>query len=341
MSRYMLGRGLSALVLAALSGCGLTDTERTAVQRFAATAEALGELALEELPRMRELQRELKVRAVDVATELEPSSPAGDRLILNTVLGSWPDLTDADQVAAESAFYGDFDADRLALRMNAARALRDYGQALRLLASHSEESELRAASDALTTSLRNIPGGSLSKGELGLIGSLVQNVGLFLVEQKRKDGIRQIVATSRADVRALILELQVDFDPDEPGVASLVFDATNQVDLVTPVALRNATSDAAKRRAAEDVLFGDASARYLATTATPAATEFGALAERLAELDDALASDTWYAGAFTDAQADAFAELVRGALAIRADAAPVRSNLDHARGGRRSREPVR
>ncbi len=301
--------------LALLTACGLTAVERQSIARFAAAAEELGDLCLDELPQMRDTQLELRVAAAT------------------------PDVVDPEDAASVAAvYYGDFTLERLEVRMKAAQVLKRYGEALGRLVSDASDAELRDASDALVSSLRAHPDLELDDAKLNLIGTAVYTVGWFFVEARRKSSVREIIDQTEADVRTLIMHLAVDLDPMQEGVTSFVDDAIDDVRM--QVAVEKPFSDgteAARWAASDRLLLANAAEQYLAKVATTASTKLTTLSGSLGSVRQALDEDRWYASAFSDENVAALAGLAHDVLSLRDGADPVRENLASARGARGAR----
>lgn len=185
-----LGSVLVLLCVLMLAGCGLSAAQRGAAVKFGAAAADLGAVAAEEFRRSR----------LDV-------------IAMNTKrLGLGDESVDAARLD------GYFGVEDVAVRMDAALALREYGVVLAALAGGAESAELGAATDRLVGSLARLRDAArleVSDERLGVIGRAVAGVGGLAVEAARARALREVSGAAGPAVRRVVEFIRRDFDPAE------------------------------------------------------------------------------------------------------------------------------
>jgi hypothetical protein len=186
------------LLLCFVSGCALTAKQKAAVSQFSDSAATLGDVTSSELQAMRD-------GAINMTIE---------RLLLG---GKSKDPNLGDQTSLDRGF----EINRVETITGATHALAGYGKTLALLVNDSQSADLSAASHEFTASLGRIPEArqQLSDDQLEAIATVVQGVGRFWVEWKRKEAVITIVKTSQQAVERLCDLLIRDFDPKRGWVA--------------------------------------------------------------------------------------------------------------------------
>lgn len=183
-------RGFVLLCVLMLGGCGLSAAQRGAAAKFGAAAADLGTIAAEEFRRSR----------LDV-------------IAMNTKrLGLGDESVDASRLD------GSFGVEDVAVRVDAALALREYGVVLAALAGGAESAELGAATDRLVGSLSRLRDAArleVSDERLGAIGRAVSGVGGLAVEAERARALREVSEAAGPAVRRVVELIRRDVDPEE------------------------------------------------------------------------------------------------------------------------------
>lgn len=188
-----IGVLLLVFVLAAASGCALSIKQKAAVSQFSAAAAKLGDATSSELNNMRD-------DAIKMNTE---------RLLLG---GKSKDPNLGNQASLDRGF----EMDRVEAIAGATQALAAYGKSLAALVDDTQSAELKAASDDFVASLGNVPGAKdeLKDEQMEALGTVVQAVGGFWIEHKRKQAVLQIVKNSQGAIDRLCDLLIRDFNPE-------------------------------------------------------------------------------------------------------------------------------
>lgn len=208
------GLFILASLVSILAGCALTATQKAAVSQFSESAATLGDVTSSELGAMRDGTVKMTI----------------ERLLLG---GKSKDPNLGDQTSLDRGF----DLKRVETVSGAARALAAYGKSLGALVDGTQSAELKAASNEFVASLGRVPTAKehFSDQQLEAIGTVIQDVGGFWIEWKRKQAVTTIVKESKNAVEHLCDLLIRDFDPDKGWVAfqlqvvedPLVAEATN------------------------------------------------------------------------------------------------------------------
>ena len=203
-----------AVALVLLTGCALSARQKAAVGQFSEAAATLGDVTSSQLKAMRDGTVEMTKQRLLLAGRSR-----------NPNLG--------DQTSLDRGF----EVSRVETVSGAAQALAAYGKSLAALVNDSQSAELQAASRDLVASLGRVPEAKerLSDKQLEAIGTVVQEVGGFWVEWKRKEAVTTIVREARPAVDRLCDLLARDFAPGTGWVAlqlqviedPLIAEATN------------------------------------------------------------------------------------------------------------------
>jgi len=192
--------GLLTLVvlLGIFAGCALTAEQKAAVSQFSDSATTLGDVTSSELTAMRDSTVKMTI----------------ERLLLG---GKSKDPNLGDQASLDRGF----DLERVQTVSAATRALAAYGKSLAALVNDTQSAELKVASNEFVASIGRVPTAKehLSDKQLEAIGTVVQKVGGFWIERKRKQAVTTIVKESKNAVEDLCDLLIQDFDPDKGWVA--------------------------------------------------------------------------------------------------------------------------
>ena len=177
-------RAVGLLVAIPLLGCGLTVTQRAAIDRFSAATSDFATVGRSEFEHSR----------ADVIEMNRRRQALGD-----------------DSVPAN--LDEPFTIDRSLPRLAALEALQEYAQLLAALVSTTPPGEVKAASDSFLANLRRVPGVSVSDMDAQTIGRVVVLGGTLLIEYKRKTAIREVVDVAHPHILATIGLVKQDFDP--------------------------------------------------------------------------------------------------------------------------------
>lgn len=176
---------LAALVLVtAVTGCGLTVQQRTAVQQFGSATSDFAALTRAEFIQSRQDVIEMNR--------------------LRVLLGD-------DSVESLDA---PFTADVMLPRLRALDALSEYGTLLQILLTTSSEAELQGSAAGLISSFRRVPGVAVSDEQKNALGKAVAFGGSGLVEHKRAKSVKEVIELAHPHVTNLIQIVQRDFDPN-------------------------------------------------------------------------------------------------------------------------------
>ena len=175
-----------------LSGCALTAAQKAAVSQFSDSAAALGDITSSELIAMRDGTVKMTM----------------ERLLLG---GKSKDKELGNQATLDRGF----ELKRVEAVSGAARALAAYGKSLGALVNDTQSADLKAASNEFIASLGRVPAATehINDQQLGAIGTVIQDVGGFWIEWKRKQAVETIVAKSQRAVEHLCDLLIRDFSP--------------------------------------------------------------------------------------------------------------------------------
>jgi hypothetical protein len=177
-------RAVGLLVAILLLGCGLTVTQRAALDRFSAATSDFAAVGRSEFEHSRADVIEMNRRRLALGDDSVPAN-----------------------------LDGPFTIDRTLPRLAALEALQEYAQLLAALVSTTPPGEIKAATDSFLASLRKVPGVSVSDMDASTIGRVVVLAGTFLVEYKRKRAIREVVERAHVPILATIERVKKDFDP--------------------------------------------------------------------------------------------------------------------------------
>jgi len=186
------------VLLGTFTGCALTAKQKVAVRQFGGSAATLGDVTSSELRAMRDDTVKMTI----------------ERLLLG---GESKDPNLGDQTSLDRGF----EVKRIETVSGATRALAAYGKSLEALVDDMQSAELITASNEFVASLGRVPTmkEQLSDKQLESIGTVIQDVGGFWIEWKRKQAITTIVKESQNAVEHLCDLLIRDFDPDKGWVA--------------------------------------------------------------------------------------------------------------------------
>jgi len=227
----------SLLMLPMLAACGLTSNQEKGVRSFATAASAVSEVAVREIPRMRE-------RLIAINRDLYVLAP--------TSHGLMPD----EQVLGVNVrnFDGSLDPGVVKAMLQAADGLVGYAEVLKAIVDYDTEAELKQAADKLSESIKGVQidgEALLSDDDVDAIAGVIRELGGWYVESKKKAAVVKIAKAYVDPVKKLCAQLQQDFDPTnaDGGVAGTLF--TRAKDLLVAARLAHASAGTiAERQAA-------------------------------------------------------------------------------------------
>lgn len=222
-----LKAGAVILCLLLLSACGLTQGQLEATRAFSSASEKLGDAAAREIPNIRQQVVEMNATRIALDSAMGTPRPAGD----------------LDQAA---------DLEDVAVRVKAAKLLKNYGTLLYGLASDSQKANLQKAADSLANAVDGLPEDYRVAGSdaLGAAGKVVAKLGLLLVESKKAEAIKEIVATYADQVKLVAGKLRDDLDTRQGGkFASQLVSTQSDLATVARKALNAGTGGAAAAQA--------------------------------------------------------------------------------------------
>jgi hypothetical protein len=254
-----------AACLIGLAGCGLTATQRRAVNDFGTATSAAGSTAQKEFiymrdetirlkaqylafvpySKLRDLKKEQGLKKVvqelqgkkkelqkveqKIKVENEPSQPDLQRL-----------MRDIDKLVAEKRqlepdymrLDDGFTLERIKARVQAAQALQSYGSLLTKLSDDSSSQQVLTSFDNLSAAIKNLPKEDriVSDAQLNIIGSAVKTIGGWFINAAKKKVIEQVVATYYPQVNKLCDLLAGDFNRRRNKLASRFVLVTLQLD---------------------------------------------------------------------------------------------------------------
>jgi len=230
MNKNLVGSALTALMGFALGCAPLTVQQKSAVSGFSWAAASVGSVTAAELATMRD----------------ETIAMTTQRLLLG---GKSKDPRLADMNSLDRGF----DLDRIEVVINAANALQNYGSGLACLVQDGQTPGLRDAANQFAANLGRIPEirDSMNANQIGFVGALVQQVGGFWVESKRKKAVTTLVLSTQAVIDKLCDLLIRDFDPNGGWVSLQLLVVEEPLKAEAMAAFDDATTYAQRKPALE------------------------------------------------------------------------------------------
>jgi len=166
------------IFLLLVTGCGLTQVQKDAISQFSHSSAAFGE---------------------SVSTQL--TDARSTVLELNTAVL----ILDPRRIKDRDKIDGAFPPDRISARIRAAETLQSYAALLLALVEDTQQGELESAAAIFKDSVRGLDQDSqkISEEQLTAVGELVQDVGGFIVEYKKKKAIEKIVPEANEQVKKI------------------------------------------------------------------------------------------------------------------------------------------
>lgn len=181
-----------------LFGCGLTLSQKQAIEKFSVATLAVGNAASSELAGMRREVISMNVQRIQLVGGKKGA----------------PGLDDLDEA---------FTIDATLVRQRATEALVSYGKLLQTLVETDQREAIRQSSDALIASFNDLPEfyRRIDQETLDAVGHALQSVGGIWVEWKKAKAVRAIVNSTGDQIVRLCPLLKDDFDPDADGYRGL------------------------------------------------------------------------------------------------------------------------
>lgn len=285
-SRMTLPRTILVCLLALLGpgACTLSDEQQQATLAFGQAASNFGDFAAGEL-------REMRARAVQLDLERY----------------RFPGTNQAIASGDYRTVGGALTAERLALRLAGANALKSYGVALIGLITADDAAAARAAGEQLVANLKSLPiaGAALSEEDAGTMTAVLSRVTGFLTAAVKRDALAKIVPVVKPKIDALCGELGRDLDRSKAGAAAALNIVVSSL-LVTATANVASGDIGTRYRAVEDF----ARARDTEDRLALVAQKAGAAVQGCLRANEALATSFSAEGAAL-ADIQAFASIVR------------------------------
>lgn len=170
------------------AGCGLTSSQREAVEKFAESTGAVADTASQTFVQTRQDVIALRTRMLELGySRIDLSDPK----------------TDLD---------GPLDQEGLETRLRVSTALKEFAILLKAMLDDNSTESVRAACDSMLADLQRIDGAQLSKDQVGAIGELVSNIAGVLIDYKRKIAVTEVVESTWSSVEKVIALMSKDFD---------------------------------------------------------------------------------------------------------------------------------
>jgi hypothetical protein len=176
------------LVVALVSGCGLTNNQIVKTQAFGAATADIGKLGEEEFINIRNGIIEMNKERVSID---------------NT-------KTSKDMIFDKPTY-----AEDTSKRIAACKALKLYGEVLVKLVTEDRSENLQKAANALIDNTTVALNKDLSDEQKGAINKIIVGLGSFWVDKKKADAAKEIIPAFKQPVDDLAELLRVDFSLPE------------------------------------------------------------------------------------------------------------------------------
>ncbi len=214
------------------AGCGLTRAQQEGIAAFGTAAGSLGEMTAQQFPALRN-----DLAAMNkLAWVLDEKD--GQR---NKLIETKPDGTPADrQFFVEQLQFDDGLKPRnVQVRIQAANILADYGNLLVTFTTDAAtQTDLKNASDKLVASIKAYPTSLVNRPQVDELGTIVQVVGGWWIDRKKRRALEQIVPLVSPLMAQICGDLENDFDEQKEGIARLVNNSQDRLELKSSKWLR-------------------------------------------------------------------------------------------------------
>lgn len=181
-------------IVAALSGCGLSNHQIVMTQSFGSATADIGKLGEQEFVNIRNGIIEMNKELVAIDNTKTSNSLVFDK----------------------PAFAGP-----TARRVAASKALKLYGQLLVKLATEDRSANLQRAANGLINNTEAALGNDLSREKKEAISDIVAGLGSFWIEKKKADAAKEIIPAYQQPVNDLADLLSEDFSLDDDSLGYL------------------------------------------------------------------------------------------------------------------------
>lgn len=213
---------LPILLIAALSGCALTSTQREATSRFAQASSEIGDFATTEFNHFRSATIDMNVSDIAIRGKKDLLKCKFDSVTKKPTNNCVSDLDEALKPSP------------VIERVKSAQALSSYGKLLLALVTETQEAELKKASSNFVDSFKSASNLKMTDDQLEGLGQVVQAIGSFWVEADKANAVKQIVPKAGPQVNKLCDLLINDFNATalqagsgfDATISNLVGDAT-------------------------------------------------------------------------------------------------------------------
>jgi len=209
----LIQAAILSVALPFLGGCSLTSKQKGAIRDFGDAASALGKVAQDELPAMRNTMVEINRDMIRANADLQQAGlqPA------ESVMGV--QVLDLD---------GSLEPGVIKAALQATAGLVGYAEALGTLVDYDSDADLKTAAEKLSGSIKGMKWNGevvLPDDEADAIGEIVRGVGGWFVEEQKKSAVRKVANAYKGVVTKLTRQLEQDFDPRHGGggMASALF----------------------------------------------------------------------------------------------------------------------
>jgi len=221
------------LLSSILASCGLSNTQREAINTFTPAGSGLGDILSKQFVGARDSVIDLNTCLLTLYPDLIPAQPK---------LGRRLDRDHLDDALT---------SDRIAEFVKASDLIKTYSDAINALVSDSQQAELTDASKELTAAIRSYDSNKKLVSDDGLtaIGSAIVAGGTLLIEHKKFMALKEIVPKIDGvitDISTLISGELIVNNPDDvltKKVKGGVFDEVNLTALKVTAAADNVLDD--------------------------------------------------------------------------------------------------
>lgn len=185
----------AGVIAAALAACGLSAEQRDAIAKFSEASAVLAETASNQLVEVRNDYIQMRTKRQKLS-----------------------------QVTLKGGFDGLLTPKDIGAPIRATTVLKNYGDLLLVLATDSQEEELRSAAGKFTNSVRGLAAErrGISDEQLDAVGNAIVAIGGYYIEDEKADAIKEIVPAAHPQVAKIGKLLAEDFDP-KAGVITTAY----------------------------------------------------------------------------------------------------------------------
>ncbi len=212
-SSYIATRCVGLLLVLTLASCALTSGQKKAISTFAAATSTLSTSISNNLPEMRRRVAEMNTQWIAITNTPDPGEPDPNRALPHIYKVLTTHGTDTTA----------FSSDNVALRIQAAETLHEYGNLLNQLSTSDQSAALKSSATAFENSVKALQTSAkcqiLNSSQLDDVGVAVRAVGGLVVEWKRKKAVKEAVSQGKTLLPQLVFLLKNDFNVKGTGLA--------------------------------------------------------------------------------------------------------------------------